>query len=88
MGIDDKFTLVNGETGDEFCQTATVSAYGQLECLTVAQDLDSPINLKVKLEDTGETYDCAAPSDSDCQLQTFDKNSNQMTVLTSSLQSQ
>ena len=36
VGINDKVTLVNEVSGDDFCQTATVTGYGTLECLTVA----------------------------------------------------
>ena len=43
VGIYDQVTLWDDVNGIDMCQTATVTDYGQLECLTIASEITSAI---------------------------------------------
>ena len=48
VGIYDKVTLYDDVNGIDMCQTATVTDYGILECLTIVAEITSPVQLSVK----------------------------------------
>jgi hypothetical protein len=49
-----------------------VTAYGELECHTIAQSFDTAIDLSILDVDSGDVYACAATDDSQCKYQTYD----------------
>lgn len=66
VGEDDDITLYDSATSTDICETATVTAYGTLECLTVAMDISAGTVLSIEEIDSGTVHACAAVSTADC----------------------
>ena len=79
VGINDQVTLYDDVNSKDICQTAKVTAYGHLECLTIAEEIATPTQLSIK-DISGNVYACAASSTSACEYKTYDSASSQMTV--------
>ena len=80
VGVNDQVTLYDDANGKNICQTSTVTAYGQLECLTIAEVVAAATELSIKEVESGTVHACAASDSSDCQYETYDAVTTQMTV--------
>ena len=79
VGIKDQVTLYDEATRTNICASSRVTAYGELECLTIAEEIADSTKLSVMEVDSGAIYPCAANDASSCNYQTFE-SSQQMTV--------
>ena len=73
VGINDSVDLVNKESGDTICQTATVISYGIVECHTLATNFTELIDVSVKDVAQGTIYNCSNEDLTKCQYKTFEE---------------
>ena len=74
VGINDKVTLYDETTRTNICASSRVTAYGELECLTVAEEIAENTKLSVMEVDSGAIYPCAATDSTACNYQTFESS--------------
>jgi hypothetical protein len=80
VGIKDKVTLYDEATGTDICASARFTAYGVLECVTIAAEIAAGTELSVMEVDSETIHACAATDASACNYETYEAGTQQMTV--------
>jgi hypothetical protein len=86
VGINDKVTLYDEETETDICASSRITAYSELECVTIAAEITSGTELSIMEVDSGTIHACASTTASACNYETYEAT-QQMTVSAAVVQS-